>query len=292
MLYGADRAGMRISTSISGDIDNVDFLRGFADVVNLGDAGVGNVGIAGGLPPNVALIKSPRVEDLPVPREVTYRYKKPDGTVIREPVSLPGEGTLQETWTETAFYPDVQEYFSLTKVDMWEDWSAGSITDYTYGSRPGYGTIPTSQKPQRVIDWENYTGREMTQELRYDIANSWEIFKGDRTRSLGYGAAGFRMHNNPITEGQIWYDDIGRSINRTPAGDSLSKTGVPTVLRNSQNGLYTKQTINGVDYAVPSVAADPRAAAALRFSPGEDPLAVLPDPIASLPDDLLAESFL
>ena len=130
----------------------------------------------------------------------------------------------------------------------------------------------------------------MTQDLRHEIASGWEHFKGDRTRSLGYGAAGFRMGGHPITEGEIWYEDIGASIRRLSAGDSLSKTGVPTVLRNMQNGLYTRQTIDGVDYAVPSVVADRLTAATFRFSRGEDPLALLPDPAAApVGDDLLAE---
>ena len=290
LLYGADRAGKTISISISGDRGNVRALQQYT-VRQLGSGSE-----------SYAFIKEPESQWLPEPNDVTYRWNDPTDPRanaagwVKKTIDLPGGGTSQQVWTQASFYtdtvgdkPSVADYFNLNRVDQWEDFT-DRMGGYAYGSRPGYKTIPTSDKPQRVLDWEAATGQKMTQDLRFEIANQWQQYQGDRTRSIGYGSMGFRMDTEPITEGQIWFDDISQGIDRLPTS-GMHNAFTPAYsdeLRNIQNGLYTEKTIHGAKYAVPSVVEDYRIRG-MRRLPGEDPLTVIPPPESAAADDLLAE---
>ena len=289
LLYGADRAGKSISIPISGDRLNVRELHRFT----ARELGPGSE--------SYAFIKEPESQWLPEPNDVTYRWYDPTDPRakasgwVEDTIDLPGGGTNQEVWTQAQFYtdrvgnkPSVAEYFNLRRLDKWEDFT-DPMGGYAYGSRPGYKTIPTSNKPQRVLDWEAALGIEMTQDIRFEIANQWQQYQGDRTRSIGYGSMGFRMATEPITEGKIWFDDISQGIDRLPtSGMATTTPAYSDALRNIQNGLYVEETIHGAKYAVPSVVADKRVQL-MRRLPGEDPLTILPPPAQAPADDVLAE---
>ena len=240
-LYAADRAGRKISASAAGSNSAFNPMAGPADfsIYKLSDwsdeleSAATN---AGKNVEDVALIKGPEKNTAPVADTYTVEYKDMDGVTQPHTVDLPGAGTTQETLSGPAWADrETARYFSLRNV--------------------GNENMP---KPQRVLDWEEVTGIEMTQEIRLQISQNWETHRGDLFRLAEYGRVGFRNQSGgtSLSPYNAWVDmNMGPSVIRQPTkGLDMNHpdwlvTDSAQPLRGMQGGLWRK---NADGFAVPA----------------------------------------